>query len=53
MQKGAKSFVGFSAFTIPAIVGFALITGSKAALLGLLGVFFVLQCANNLDRRTN
>ncbi len=51
-KKGAKSFIEFSAFTVPAIVGFALLTGVWTSLLGLLGVFFVLQFANNLDRRT-
>lgn len=51
MRKGSKSFVGFAAFTIPAVIGFALLTGSVHVLLGLLGIFFVLQYANRLDRR--
>jgi|JI9StandDraft_1071089.scaffolds.fasta_scaffold73760_2 hypothetical protein len=52
MRKGAKSFVEFSAFTVPAVLGFAYLTGTGAPLIALLGVFFVLQCANKLDRRS-
>ena len=50
MKRGAKSCAEFSAFTIPAVVGFALLTGSGWILIGLLGSFVVLQCANRLDR---
>ncbi len=53
MRKGAQSFVGFSAFTVPAIVVFVLITGIASGGIALLGLFFVLQFANNLDRRSN
>ena len=51
MRKGAKSFVEVSAFTIPAVVVFALLTGAKSALLALLGLFVVLSLANHLDRK--
>lgn len=52
MQKGSTSFVGFSAFTIPAVLGFAILTGATQVLIGMLGIFFVLQFANRLDRKS-
>jgi hypothetical protein len=52
MRKGSKSFVGFAAFTIPAVLVFAFLTGGKSVLFGLLGIFFVLQFANRLDNRS-
>lgn len=52
MRKGSKSFVGFAAFTIPAVIAFTFLTGGKSVLFGLLGIFFVLQFANRLDGRS-
>ena len=52
MRKGAQSFVTYAAYVVPAIVGVAWISGSPSILLVLLGVFFVLQFANRLDRRS-
>jgi hypothetical protein len=51
MRKGSNSFVGFAAFTVPAVLGFAALSGSAVPLIGMLGIFFVLQFANRLDRR--
>ncbi len=50
-NRGAQSFVGIAIVTVLTIVGFALITGSKAVLLGLLGLIVVLVLANMLDRK--
>lgn len=51
MRKGGKSFSQFAAFAIPAVVGFVFLTGIQSGFGALLGIFFVLQFANNLDRR--
>ncbi len=50
MSKGGKSFAAFSVVTVPTILLFALLFGSTEALLGLLGVFIVLQFNNKLSR---
>lgn len=50
-NRGAQSFVGIATVTVLTIVGFALLTGSKAVLLGLLGLFVVLVLTNMLDRK--
>lgn len=50
-RKGAASFVPFAAIAVPSIVGVAILMSEPIVLGGLLGVFFVLQFANNIDRR--
>jgi len=52
MRRGAKSFAGFSAFAVPAILLFVFVTGNGAGLLALVGLFFVLSYCNRLDRRS-
>lgn len=52
MRKGAKSFTQFAVFLIPAAIVFSLLTGSVASLCVFGGLFFVLQFANQLDRRS-
>ncbi len=52
MRKGAKSFAGLSAFAIPAILLFVLITGKLGGLIAFAGLFFVLMFTNRLDARS-
>jgi len=49
MRTGANSFVQFSAFAVPAILGTAWLLESVAMLFGLVGVFLVLRFCNAID----
>ena len=52
MRKGAESFAGLSAFAVPAVVLFVLVSGNTWGFGALVGLFFVLQFCNRLDARS-